>query len=365
MSITPRLLDPSLNLVKASATVLSADSAQQANPLRYLLDQLRSKVWRSQYGWVIIAGWNDSVRFDPSGGELTATIAPGFYATGSEIATAFAAALDAIDPGGTTYAGSYDSTTGKITLTTNNGALTLYWTSALSTARRELGYDATDETGDIHVGDSAVYQSRHYLACDFGSALPITAAVLLDDNLSATATLKVQSSATSVLAALTAPTVTQTLTDQGDHWKAYFASQSHRYVVFLIDDVGNKVGYAEAGIACLGTYRQPAVAYSSDPYVEQGEDLSTVDRATEGANFGDERPEARAWTLSWDDITDADAAIFRAFRTATPRGKCFFFDFDPATTGGMVYGFRDSPLPLPQTSGVYWTPTFLFREALP
>ena len=196
--------------------------------------------------------------------------------------------------------------------------------------------------------------------------MPITVAAITGDNLSAGASVKVQSSATSIVAALTAPSQTQTLVDNGTCWRAYFASQSHRYVVVVFTDPGNTAGYVEAAIVHVGTYRQPSVAYSTE-FAEEGDDLSFVGRATEGANLGDLRPEARAWQLKWEDLSDSsgDPAMFRAIRTATPPWKNWFLDFDPSTTGAMVYGFRDSSLPMTMTPAAAWSPSFVFREALP
>lgn len=366
--VAPRTMD--VNLVKGASTVLSADSAQQSNPVRWLLDQLRSKVWRSDLGWVVIAGWNDQIIFvetEPPG-PLTATITAGTYATPTEYAAAVQAALMAA-PGRTrTYTVTWDSSTGKFTITASIAITDLWFSASNGGPRRagaDLGFTETDKGGAAsYTAENASYQGRHYIGLDLGSAQAITSAVLLADNVSASGSVKVQSSATSILAALTAPDATQTLTDRGDLWSAYFNSQSHQYVVFLINDTTNSTGYAEAGIAFLGAYRAPS-AYSAN-HARPKSSLSVLTNATEGALMGDQRPGTNRWALEWRNQTTANvSSIFEAWADATPEGKCFFFDFDSATPD-IVYGYRIGEMAIDtRDGGLTWTVTMMFAEALP
>ena len=364
MAVVVRILD--LNLLPAA--VLSADSFYQSLPPAFLRDQTRSKPWRSSLAWVVVTGWNDKIDFN-RGGVKVATVAAGTYGSGAELAVAIVTALEAADTAPVwecDYNGIFPY---KFVILSDfgNAFVLLFGTGAnLATSiGPDLGFAIADTASDVvAVAGNASHQSRHWLGVDLGSAQAITAAIVLD-NVSAGGTVKLLSSATSVLAALTAPAATQTLTDRGTARAAYFGSQSHRYLAFVIDDIGNSDGFAEVGIAYAGTYRQPSVSYSVN-FSEDGDDLSETVQGPEGALYGDLRPEAPAWRLEWLNIPEADADIFRAHRTATPKGKSFFLDFDAAGNAGMVYGYRDGPLPLDTPSGgLYWRASFTFREALP
>lgn len=359
----PRILDQ--NLLKGTGVVLSADSYDAGAPTRYLLDQLRSKTWCSVLGWIIIAGFNNKLDFD-RGGVKVATIAAGTYTTAADLCAAIVTALEAADAA-PLWECTYGS--GLFTISADADFTALFGTGANvdTSIHPDIGFDTADQIAAVQAisSDFVAYQSRHWIGVDLGSAQAITAGIVLNDNVSASGTVKLNSSATSILDALTAPDATQTLTDRSGFRAAYFASQSHRYLAFLINDVSNSEGFSEIGIAYAGTYRASSVAFASDPYGEEGEDLSTVELAIEGAQHGDMRAETRAWSLTWHEVPDADAAIFRAFRTATPKGKCFFFDFDSGTSGAdIVYGYRPSALQIVQASGAFWTASFAFAEAL-
>lgn len=362
--VVPRIMDE--NLFQASANTISADSAASGLPVRYLNDKLRSKPWRSGGPWVIVTGWNDKLDFVSDGNTGAATIAAGVYSSGDQLSAAIVAALEAADSA-PDWAVSYDFTNLNFTIQNSLFSLDLLFGTGANLATSvhpDLGFASTDETGAVTysspIGSTA--QSRHYIACDFGSATAITTAILLEDNVSASGSVAVRSSATSILDALTAPDATQVLTDRGDHWHAYFNSQSHRYVVFYIDDRTNTDGFSEAGIAFLGTYRSPK-GYSA-VFSDDGEDMSQVVLATEGAPHGDQRPEARMWNLGWRALTTTQKDVLEDFRTDTPKGKCFFFDFDSGTPN-IVYGYRSSPMPIEtEDGGNTWKLAYKFVEAL-
>lgn len=360
--VVPRIMDE--NLFQASANTISADSAASGLPVRYLNDQLPSKPWRSRTGWTIVTGWNDSLDFDSGGGEIEAVIAAGTYETPALMAGAIQAALEAADST-PVWDVNYQTPVIRFTIAadvpfdllaaTGTNIATGIWT--------DIGYDAVDQTGfSNYVGDFEVLQSRHYISCDFQSAQAMTTAILLEDNVSAGGSVTVQFSATSILDALTAPDATQALTDRGDLWHAYFNSQSFQYVVFVIEDILNATAYAEAAIAFLGTYRSPK-GYSA-VFSDDGEDLSQIVLATEGAKHGDQRPEARMWNLGWRALTTTQKNVLEDFRSDTPKGKCFFFDFDSGTPN-IVYGYRSSPMPIEtEDGGNTWKAAYKFAEAL-
>lgn len=97
---------------------------------------------------------NNAVRFDPgSGPPVTISIAPGRY-TGSQLASALKAALDA-GSGGDTYTVTFSDSTGKFTITNNAGnagALQLLFDDPATTAETLLGFPAS--AASVSVGAS-------------------------------------------------------------------------------------------------------------------------------------------------------------------------------------------------------------------
>lgn len=372
--VTPALLDQ--NLTKVSTVVRSVSSASPSLPSRFLDDQARGKVWRSILGWNFVLGVNDGISSSRAPGPIlgVASIVAGNYASGAELATAIVVALEAGDPT-PIWACTYDGSTQKFTITsdvavtltcnTGSNAATSIWKSiGFNTAADNQG---TGSLGLSFVSDNAVTHSIEWVGYDFGAATAITAGIALEHNLGS-GSIKVQSSATSIIAAITAPTVTQTLT--GDSTVVYklFASQSHRYVVFFVDDVACTDGFSEMAITYLGTYRAPK-AYSGSFSRKRGS-LSMGTQATEGALSGDQRPQERAWGLIWKNLESTDVTLFEAFYTATPEYACFFLHLDTTagTSTSLIYGYRDQSSQAAldtETAGLVYDTSFVFREMLP
>jgi len=357
-----RLLDT--NLLKAAGVVLSASSAYASLPVRFLLDQLRSKPWRSALGWTVIAGAKDELAFI-RGGNLVATILPGYYATGTEYAAAVVAALELADAT-PAWVCTYDSTTHKFTISSDLAFTLRTSLDQFVDVWKDMGYAVGSDTSSAttHTADNAVYQGAHWITADLGSAQQANATFLLDTNVSASGTVVLGSSATSIALAVAAPDQTVPLVGSGDLILEYGVG-TLRYHAIIIEDQGNSDGFAEVGIAFLGTYRQPSVSYSNDTG-EEGDDLSEGEQATEGAIFADLRPEENAWTIDFQDIPEADADLLRAHREATPKFKCFGLAFDADVDNtDFLYGYRATALPIKPSTAIYFHASFLFREALP
>lgn len=376
MGVIARLWDS--NLWKAVASNLSADSAESlAGPIRYTLDQLRSKAWRSQGPWVVVAGWNDKLDVTRTGlgpGVFVVTLTPGIYTSASAFATMVQAAMNAADSGGL-WVVTYNTSTRKFTIDSPSGSsitfLVASGANVATTGYPDMGFPvaAGDVGGVPATGSVAVSQGRHFLAVDLGSSIALTCAQALRHNLSG-GTIKLKTSNTSVLDALTAGNSdTLSLTDLTTLRATAYAylTRTARYAAFLIEDQGNTAGYSEIGVPYVGTFRQFTVQYSNR-FGELGDDLSEIVRATDGAQFVDVRAEAREWTLEWADISSAsgDLASFQAFRTGTPKGVNFFLDLDQSKASAlfMVYVFRPNAMPIPTTSGDYYSPSFNVAEAL-
>lgn len=270
-----------------------------------------------------------------------------------------------------TYASSYDPSTLKVTINRSAGAAAFELNhstgkQAATSCAKDLGYDvSSDDTGATsYLGDNAVSHGREWIGADLGSAQTFTATAVINHNSGAGGTYKLQWSAASIVAALTAPDGTQSLSGDAVLRYAYPSSQTKRFVVLLIEDTGNTAGYSELGIWYLGSYRQPSVTYSINFEQMRGA-LSLADIALSGAKRSTRRQRRGDWPLEWLDITDADRAIFEAWEVAAPLYTNFFFAFD--STGepsNIKYVYADTPLKEDYVPGQYWTLSFHLVEAL-
>src|SRR5687768_8839367 len=111
----PRFLHT--NRTQAAAAIRTASSTDTAFAISWLLDQMRSRVWRSKSGWTIVAGFNDKIDFN-RGGVKVATIAAGTYTTAALLAAAVVTALEAADAT-PAWACSYSGSTFKFTISSD------------------------------------------------------------------------------------------------------------------------------------------------------------------------------------------------------------------------------------------------------
>ena len=346
------------NRIAAAATLLSASSEQPSAPKAWLKDQLRSKTWRSKLGWNVRAGENDKLDFTEGvTGDATATLTAGNYATGAALATEIQTQMDAAATDNT-YTVTYSGSTNKFTIARATGTATfgLEWATganATTSIGRDLGFDVSaDDTGLLsYEGDNASFKSREWVKADLGSPRSVASGIVINHNLGAVGTIRLQGNATDVW---TSPTVDQLLTGNADIRIAYIAEQSLRYWRLLIDDVSsNTAGYSEVGIWSSGPNTQPTVGYSID-FALQWQQLSEVSVAISGAHFQDERPQRPVWSLVWSEVPEADRALLRAALKAVPRGKSFFFTFDATTPLETEYVYLDAGFQERLTSGLYF-----------
>jgi hypothetical protein len=357
----PRLCLP--NRVAAASAVLTASDAQAAAPVAWLKDQLRSKSWRSAPGWTIVAGFNDKIDFN-RGGVKVATLTAGTYATGADLAAHIVARLEAADAT-PVWACAYSTSTFKFTVSSDL-AFTLLWGSGANTGtacHKELGF-AVSDTGSAtsQVGANAVYQSRHWLKADFGSALAVQVGIVVNHNAGASGTFTLQGNATD---AWTAPTVSQALAGDAAIRIAFIATQTLRWWRLVVDDCGNTLGYSEVGIWNVGPYVQPTISYAVG-FARRWEELSEVTVTPSGAHWQDERPRRPVWSISWSEIPEADRASLAAAFALVPKGRNFFFAFDAVTTPTATeYGFLADGVSEAITSGLYYdVPVPAFAGAL-
>jgi len=355
------------NLVQAAATVLSVSSEVASMPRGRLLFPLRSDVWRSAGPWVIVAGVNDRINFN-RGGVKTATIAAGTYTTAAALCEAIRVAMEAADAP-PVWASSYSGATFKFTISSDL-AFTLLFSSGADKARSiaiDIGFAETD-TGSAtsQTAGSVSYQSRHWIHLDLGSALAFTSAAVINHNLSTNGTIRVDGhTATMVALGLqsTTPGFTQTLLGDSTIRIGYWASQSKQFVRFVISDVQNAAGYAELGIAFLGTYAQPSITYTIG-WKKRWVELSTVGMADRGASWQTSRPRLREHSLSWSEIPDADRVLIEAAAAACPLGKPLFLALDAGVTDtNTIYGYFSEGVSIEGATTVYFNTGIVHQEA--
>ena len=96
---------------------------------------------------------NNTILLSEGGGVLTATLTIDKYSA-DEMVVEFQRSLNAA--GSLSYTASYDSTTGKFTISAGSN-FTIYWSNASTTAESLLGFNAVDDTGaSSYTSDNAV-----------------------------------------------------------------------------------------------------------------------------------------------------------------------------------------------------------------
>lgn len=357
------------NLLQKGTATLAVSSENTAAPGRWLADQLRSKMWRSKVGWNIVTGFNDYIDFN-NGTDRNALLTAGNYATGdlfaAQIQTAMAAAY-----GTGTWTVTYSSSTHKFTITHSATAFSLEFatgTNATRTACKELGFTNADVVSALsQVSTNAVYCSREYIVADLTTASAVSACYLIDENLTSSAVVKVQGSATTLDAtgADTSPTVNQTLS--GDPLLKFFATQTYRYWRILIDDCGNSLGYVSVGVPFIGAYDDFTDGYAVGFSAGRNE-LSTREMADRGAHFVNEKPGAQLRDLALLMLSDAEYDDLKLVISNCPPGKNFIVSLDPVSdpdnTLYMYLDGRVSVVHVPLASGDSWTASLPLREAL-
>jgi hypothetical protein len=366
------------NRTQAASTVLTSCSAEVAQPLSSLRDQLLSKVVRFLLGWDVTTGIYDKLDFKEAGVARVATISAGNYQTGAAYATAVQTAMNSAPGHANTYTVTYSAVTKLFTIARTGGAAALDLPFATGanvrfSAHHDLGFANADVTGSTsYAGGTAVYQSRRWIGADFGSALSVQAAAARYFNSGLGGSFRLRGSSVSVADALTnaAPAVDQLLSGDADIRIAYPAPQTLRYWALLVDDTTNAAGYNELGVWYVGPYDETSVNYSID-YEDGFQELSGIEIAIGGAQFQAARPIRQVFTLHWEEILEADRAILLAVKDATAQGKNFFVSLNPAVAAPFqtVYGYRYDLMRFPMKGaapgGNYWDCRLPFAAALP
>lgn len=350
------------NLVQATASVLSASSAAVSNPVTWVQDQLRSKRWRSEVGWNIVASFNDRLDFY-DGSTRVASLTVGNYASGDDLATEIQTRMNAVSSSCTV---SYSTTTKKFTIA-RSGTLQLRWQSGSNADRsigEDIGFDvsANDTGSSSYVADDESYRSREWVKVDLGSALAVKVGAAVDHNAGAAGAVTLQGNASD---SWSSPTVDEALGGDDDLRAEYIAQQTLRYWRLVLNGVSVDVGYTELGVWFLGSYTEPTVcdAIGRTRHYEQ---LSTLQMSPSGSHFRDERAQRAVWSMSWSELEDADRIAIHDALFAVPRGKCFFFGWDDTDATDMFYVFLADTFSQALTSHLYHDVSIpVLAEALP
>lgn len=126
---------------------------------------------------IVIDATNDDMDFDDGGGEENVSVAQKTYKDPHELASALQTAMDAATADNITV--SYSDSTGKYTIASDGGTLSLLWNSGTNTATTigtALGFTVSaDDTGATsYVGDSAIDLSAQF-APSFDDSNPLVA----------------------------------------------------------------------------------------------------------------------------------------------------------------------------------------------
>jgi hypothetical protein len=173
------------------------------------------------------------------------------------------------------------------------------------------------------------------------------AALMINHNVSASGSVKIQASASTFTGVgfAASPTVNQAMTVSSTLGYYYFgASQSYRYLRFLFNDVTNTDAYNEVGVLFCGPIITPrAFHYEAKDGVEP---LDEIASAINGAHYKITRQNRDHWFLSWRLMPDADKVIMKAFMQRVGVGGNFFFAFDSSGAPTNIrYVFFPEPPP--------------------
>lgn len=324
-----RIMDA--NFAFDTAITLSASSEDSNFPVSNLRNPLRTKVWRSnELGNFVIDATNDNIDFDEGGGELNGTIASGTF-TASGLESAIKTAMEAV--GGNTYTISFSTITGRWTITTSGGTLSLLWSSGANSGTSvgsDIGFDtSSDDTGSTsYVSDFIAIHTEEFIKFDLNTAQDVDSFAMVFDPLdgikfSSSAVLKLQANATDDFSA---PTVDVTLvidTVYSTITNFFSTTQNFRFWRISIVDPTNTNLNVEVSKVILSEATQlgqvPQNGFS-DTLVDQ----STSVTNKFGHQYFDEYPSRRAFSFSHAFMSKEDIeTLFTIYKTVgrvTPIG---------------------------------------------
>lgn len=300
----------------------------------------RSKVWRSNGYFKVVAGANTIVFRDDASTNLTATVTAGEYNSTATFMAAVDAALEAV--GAANYTVTQDTTTLHFVITSDlSGGATafkLIWTHANSAGMAALmGFStATDDTGaSTYYSDYLrIHSPNEWILWDMGISSNPDSFVLIGPRnspikISPSATIKLEGSNYN---AFGSPEYSTTLTYDDEVIcklsNTGFHTTGLRYWRLSIMDQENANGYVEVGAFFLGTFYAPTQGRAQFPFQSNLIDRSTTVYSESGSTYSDIREQSQGFTVSWKGLTKTEIedviGIFRQYGTAKP----FFVSMD-------------------------------------
>jgi hypothetical protein len=197
--------------------------------------------------------------------------------------------------------------------------------------------------------------SSEYLQFDYASAIDVDYVYLVFNNITSSATVKVQANTTD---SWTTPPVDQALTYLNGNWIYGFSTkQSYQYWRITVQDPTNTDGYIEISkiflgekFVCPGSSPDPTFAINSN---------AEIQKSVGGQLYGDRRVQLRQRRFTFPSITYAEKLEFNNFFDYVDQVIPFYLlywenDLDkyPPLYSNLVANFEYSQLP---HNGNLWT----------
>lgn len=356
--------DPNLG-----ATVLSASSYDPSLPPSFLLDQLRSKPWRSKSGYNITTEFNDRIDFVEGGVARVASLAVANYASGTAMASQAQTAINAAAVSNT-YTVTYNTSTKKFTVAraTGSATISLPWITGTNKDRgagRCLGFTADDTGATSYTSDEATYHSREWVQLYLPMNGQAEVVFVSDHNVTNDTAGTIQLQATSTLPfTLTGNPVDQALTGTGTNPRhVAFTLSGKLYWRIVFNDWGNSDAFSECGTWFLSDMQIPSIRPSINSQ-EVRDELSVIAQAIDGAHHVDTRPKRMVHPLDWTDVTDADRTIIEGTQDDHPPGSCMWINFNSDDISDSAYGYWADGLQFSYATPTLWNISGTFVEAL-
>lgn len=351
MAIFPRFMPTSYNQAIKPTTQVQASGINPAFPLSWMRDAMPTKRVRFPSGFNIYAGFNDKIDYlNNVGTPRVITIPPGNYASGTLLAAAVLARLNATDA----YTWTVAYTVGNVFQITSS--VTVTWkfgtgANVATSAAIDMGLGVLDTGAVLNIsGATNSYHSREFLNFTFPAAIGATVGIVHGINLLAggTATLYAKASATPWVT----PAITQVLggDDPLNKRIAFFNFAGYTYWSMVFDDHANPAAYTEIGVPYIGQYWQPASKYEYE-LESQSVSRSALRIADQGALYYTQKQSPQRRRLIFRPLSRADRDTYIGIENEHAH---LFLAFDPVNYPGTetLYGVIPSPAVIPAHKSV-------------
>lgn len=290
----------------------------------------RTKVWRTA-GYFNVTSSNNSIVFNHGGGNFTASIAVGKYATASSLAAAVEAALESASSSAT-YTVTHNGN--KFVIVRSTGTLNILWTNVGTTAESLLGF-VFDDTGALtYTSDViAINDGTEFVTWDLGAEYNPKVFVMCfgmntPSHLSPTAVVTLQGNETD---SWTAPSYSQVVdlsselgflqSDDGLHTEAL-----RYWRLKLVDQ--NPLGYLELSKLYLGDYLELTEGKASFPLDIDHLDRSITVYSEGGQSYSDVKAKLNRFSVEFQYASIADVEAFKELWDEFGTSKPMFMIFD-------------------------------------